>query len=149
MDTYFEGLLLPPSVARQFRIPFFQCLGAQAWDLVLTSSYSGWQLSLRPYIVGRSCDIFDYAERGDIPRMMELFQKGEASPYDHHPVSGYNLLHVSYCPPEPVFEQRRTTNAAFSVLLILNVLHLTLSLVSVRPHDPLCPFESPLDRHSL
>ena len=82
------------SLGRRFRIPFAKFFTSQAWDFVLTNSYSGWQFNLQPYTVNEDEDIFAHTQMGEISDMLELFQSGEASPYDHDE-EGNNLLYVS------------------------------------------------------
>ena len=87
--TYLESL------ARRFRLPFSRWVTTQAWDLMITKSYSGWRLHIQPYIRRSQCMAFDYAMVGENDLLMELFQRGEASPFDRDD-RGKNLLFVSF-----------------------------------------------------
>ena len=67
----------------------------KAWDLILCNSYSGFNFHSRVYsIVPMDAPIFQCVKKGDLPGMYELFDKGQASPFDRD-ASGRTLLQVS------------------------------------------------------
>jgi hypothetical protein len=70
---------------------------ARNFQAHLTRSYRGWDQCLRSYkIVPNESMVFQYSMEGNIDRLQQLFESGQASPFEVD-YAGMTPLHVSLC----------------------------------------------------
>lgn len=67
----------------------------KAWSIVASSSCSGFHINLRTYnVVSYNAPVMRLAYRGDIPGLLDLFDRKLASPFDISEL-GYRLIDAS------------------------------------------------------
>lgn len=85
-----------------------------AWDIEVCRSHSGWNSNLRTYnIIPSGSLVFELAGTGDVRGLLDLFAKGQASPFDVDE-NGYSLLSVRFhfdLQPRRLFHNRFSINA--------------------------------------
>lgn len=69
-------------------------LSYRVWDVYVSSSFSGFNITLRTYsVIQEEPAVFLLAENADICDLQVLFAQSLASPFDRSP-KGHSLLHV-------------------------------------------------------
>ena len=67
----------------------------RAWTLHAVKACTGWDCYFRQYnIVPCNSPVFEHAMSGNVTGLRELFEKGQASPWDCCKDTGYTPLHV-------------------------------------------------------
>ncbi|KUJ17097.1 uncharacterized protein LY89DRAFT_685051 [Mollisia scopiformis] len=79
----------------QFRPPGWLSSYMRSFEIYSCKAPYGWDFSIRPYcIVPRGSKFFECASNGDIQGIQNLFQKGEARPFDRSE-AGKSALHFA------------------------------------------------------
>ena len=69
------------------------------WDIQFTRAYSGWKTVFRQHVVvPYNSEVFQVVRHGTFHKLLELFDKGLASPLSVCDMFGSTLLHVSHRP---------------------------------------------------
>ncbi len=89
--------LTPTYLGYQCRVAPPGWLLSTIWDLQVTTAYSGWKMIFRQYVpISEDSEVFKVlGSGGSFDQLLELFNKGVASPFCVVASSGRTLLHVS------------------------------------------------------
>lgn len=66
------------------------------WEIRISRAYSGWKTFFKPYVViPLESPVFEVILTGTLDNLLELFDKGLASPFSIDDEMGYPLIYVS------------------------------------------------------